>query len=185
MSAMHLRRAASIVKLGGVIAYPTEAVFGLGCDPCNETAVRRLLAIKQRSPTKGLILIGSDFCQLQPFLQPLDEVHEERLQANWPGPVTWLVPARKTVPSWLRGNHPSLAVRVTAHPLASALCRAWGGALVSTSANLTGRPPARSTMAVRRQLGRWLDYVLPGSVGGAERPTEIRDLLSDRILRRG
>jgi L-threonylcarbamoyladenylate synthase len=183
MSYLHLKRAARIVSSGGVIAYPTEAVFGLGCDPVNEAAVRRLLAIKQRSPAKGLILIAADFTQLQAFLKPLESTHQARLWATWPGPVTWLVPAKNTVPTWLRGRHPTLAVRVTAHPLAAALCRIWGGPLVSTSANRSGRSPACSALAVRRQLGRQVDYVVPGSVGGAKRPTEIRDLLSGRVIR--
>lgn len=182
---LHLKRAAAIVRRGGVIAYPTEAVFGLGCDPGNETAVRRLLAIKQRPMTKGLILIAADLAQLEPFIEPLDIESLARVQATWPGPVTWLLPARSRVPVWLRGHHDTLAVRVTAHPLAAALCRIWGSPLVSTSANISGRPPARTALAVRRQLGRLVDYVVPGRVGGADRPTEIRDLRSGRVVRTG
>jgi L-threonylcarbamoyladenylate synthase len=183
MSPFHLKRAAGILSRGGVIAYPTEAVYGLGCDPSNETAVRRLLAIKGRPSSKGLILIASDFAQLQPLLQPLDDSQFSRLQATWPGPVTWLVPVRPSVPAWLCGHHSTLAVRVTAHPVAAALCRVWGRALVSTSANLAGRRPALTALAVRRQLGSQLDYILPGAVGGAKRPTEIRDLMSGCIIR--
>ena len=185
MGRLQLRRAARIVARGGVIAYPTEAVFGLGCDPGNETAVRRLLAIKQRPMVKGLILIAADLAQLEPFIKPLDIESLSRVQATWPGPVTWLLPARSRVPVCLRGHHDTLAVRVTAHPLAAALCRIWGGPLVSTSANISGRPPARTALAVRRQLGQVVDYVLPGRVGGADRPTEIRDLRSGRVVRTG
>jgi L-threonylcarbamoyladenylate synthase len=172
-----------VVKSGGIIAYPTEAVYGLGCDPRNEAAVRRLLALKRRPAHKGLILIAADFAQLALFLQPLSPADQARLAATWPGPLTWLIPARPETPGWLRGRHATLAVRVTAHPLAAALCWACGHPLVSTSANLSGRPPARTALAVRRQLGRNLDYLLPGPTGGAAQPTEIRDLRTERRVR--
>ena len=183
ISRLHLKRAAAIVRHGGVIAYPTEAVFGLGCDPGNEAAVRRLLAIKRRPLSKGLILIAADLEQLKPFIEPLDSQSLAQVGAAWPGPVTWLLPARWKAPIWLRGRHDTLAVRVSAHPIASALCRIYGGALVSTSANLSGRPPARRAEQVRRQLGDVLDYVVPGETGGAAKPTEIRDLRSGRLVR--
>ena len=183
MNWLRLRAAARVVRRGGLIAYPTEAVYGLGCDPRNEMAVRRLLTLKRRPMHKGLILIAADFSQLAPFLQPLTPAERERLDATWPGPHTWLIPARNETPRWLRGRHDTLAVRVTAHPLAAALCRACGHPLVSTSANRSGRPPARTALAVRRQLGRDLDALLPGPTGGAAQPTTIRHLRSGRIVR--
>lgn len=183
MNRLRLRAVAHVVKSGGIIAYPTEAVYGLGCDPRNERAVYRLLALKRRQLHKGLILIAADFTQLVPFLQPLSPTDQARLAATWPGPYTWLIPTRADTPRWLRGCHDTLAVRVTAHPLAAALCRACGCALVSTSANFTGHPPARSALAVRRQLGESIDALLPGPTGGAARPTEIRDLRSSQLIR--
>ena len=182
---LRLRAVARAVRSGGLIAYPTEAVYGLGCDPRNERAVRRLLALKRRSAHKGLILIAADFAQLAPFLRPLTPAELGWLHASWPGPHTWLVPARSGTSHWLRGRHDTLAVRVTAHPLAAALCRACGHPLVSTSANLSGRPPARSALAARRQLGRHLDALLPGPTGGAARPTAIRNLRTGRTIRGG
>ena len=182
---LRLRAVARAVRSGGLIAYPTEAVYGLGCDPRNERAVWRLLALKRRSAHKGLILIAADFAQLAPFLHPLTPAELGRLHASWPGPYTWLVPARSGTSHWLRGRHDTLAVRVTAHPLAAALCRACGHPLVSTSANLSGRPPARSALAARRQLGRHLDALLPGPTGGAARPTAIRNLRTGRTVRGG
>lgn len=184
MNRLRLHAAARVVRAGGLIAYPTEAVYGLGCDPRDERAVRRLLALKRRSMRKGLILIAADLAQLEPFLQ-LTQADRARLAATWPGPRTWLVPARPATPCWLRGRHDTLAVRVTAHPLAAALCRACGHPLVSTSANLSGRPPARSALAARRQLGRHLDALLPGPTGGAARPTAIRNLRTGRTVRGG
>ena len=183
MGQLHLRQVARTIQAGGVVAYPTEAVYGLGCDPCNATAVQRLLAIKQRPAHKGLILIAADFAQLAPFLQPLSATDRAWLEATWPGPYTWLVPALPSTPTWLRGRHATLAVRVTAHPLAAALCRACGHALVSTSANLSGRAPTRTALAVRRQLGKQLDALLVGATGGAQNPTTIRDLRTQRQVR--
>ncbi|MGB5495457.1 MAG: Sua5/YciO/YrdC/YwlC family protein, partial [Sedimenticolaceae bacterium] len=117
LNRLKLQHAARVLRAGGVVAYPTEAVFGLGCDPLNRSAVLRLLAIKQRPMDKGLILIANRLEQLLPFLRPLDPKVEQRLQETWPGPVTWLLPAHPAAPRWLRGRHTKLAVRVTAHPL--------------------------------------------------------------------
>lgn len=183
MDAFHVRRVARSIHAGGVVAYPTEAVYGLGCDPRNALAVQRLLAIKQRPAHKGLILIAAEFAQLAPFLQPLTAADQALLNATWPGPHTWLIPALPSTPTWLRGRHDTLAVRITAHPLAAALCQACGHALVSTSANISNRQPARTVLAVRRQLGKQLDALLAGATGGAQNPTVIRDLRSQRQLR--
>lgn len=164
------------------MAYPTEAVYGLGCDPLNRAAVEGLLAIKQRPVEKGLILIASRFGQLSPFLEPQPPELQQQLDASWPGPVTWLVPANPATPHWLRGKHHSLAVRVTAHPLAAALCEAFGGAIVSTSANPAGRPPARSALQARLRCPG-VDLIVQGSTGRLARPTPIRDLISGKVLR--
>ena len=186
MSALRwpLRRAREAILGGGVIAYPTEAVFGFGCDPLNARAVARILAIKQRDAAKGFILIAADISQLEPFMQ-LDAAMHAALLKSWPGPVTWVVPASAGVPEWLSGGRDTLAVRVTAHPVARALCEATGLALVSTSANLSGHPPLRSPLAVRRLLGKHVDYVVPGAVGGLKKPTEIRDARTGKVLRAG
>lgn len=183
MNIWHFKQAARVIHAGGVIAYPTEAVYGLGCDPFNHTAVMHLLMLKHRSIEKGLILIAAEFAQLTPFILPLDDNARQTVDASWPGPVTWLLPARPETPVWLRGHHHTIAARVTNHPLVAALCRASGHALVSTSANPSGRPPARSALQVRRYFGRQVDMVLSGSLGGEARPSEIRDLHSGTILR--
>jgi L-threonylcarbamoyladenylate synthase len=177
-----VRRAVGVLRAGGVVAYPTEAVYGLGCDPLNEAAVLRLLAIKGRPLDKGLIVIASDMAQLAPFIETLTSEMRQRLDATWPGPVTWLLPARPHTPSWLRGRHASLAVRVTAHPLASALCEAFGGPLVSTSANPSGRPPARSPLQVRLRCPS-VDLILHGPTGDLKSPTPIRDAATGQTLR--
>ena len=185
MSPFHLRTARRILQTGGIVAYPTEAVYGLGCDPLNSEAVLRLLELKQRPWQKGVILIASSQEQLMPYLQPIDEAMQNKISATWPGPVTWLLPAKTDVPYWLKGEHATLAVRVTAHPLASALCRHFGGPIVSTSANLAGHEPARNPLQVQRALDERVDYILHGELGAQLQPTEIRDAMSDRVIRAG
>lgn len=180
-----LRNAANIINHGGIIAYPTEAVYGLGCNPLNYQAVERLLTIKGRSISKGFILIASDHYQLSNYVATVPNEIWERCLASWPGPVTWVLPARLNVPVWLRGVHHTIAVRVTAHPLAAMLCDMLGYPLISTSANYAGKPPLRTNLAVRRVLGNSVDMIISGSLGGAARPTSIRDALSGAILRSG
>jgi L-threonylcarbamoyladenylate synthase len=182
-SALHIARAARIVQRGGVIAYPTEAVFGLGCLPQNRAAVARLLAIKRRSWRKGLLLIGADLAQIERFALLPPEPRRSEVLATWPGPVTWVLAARPAAPRWLTGGRDSVAVRLTDHPLARELCRRVGQAIVSTSANLSGRPPFRRVLPLRRGLGSAVDYVLAGRLGGLTAPTTIRDARSGAVLR--
>lgn len=183
MSLQQINEAVQALQQGGVIAYPTEAVYGLGCDPFNMRAVERLLNIKHRSQDKGLILIAAEFDQLSPYLAEIDNSLKAKIFSTWPGPVTWLWPAKPEVSSLLRGKHDTIAVRVTAHTLAAALCRGFGSALVSTSANLSGKPAARTPEEVRSQFGDRLDYVLEGEIGGFSRPSQIRDALTGAVIR--
>ncbi len=175
--------AVACLRSGGVIAYPTESVYGLGCDPANEQAIEKLLDLKQRSADKGLILIAASLAQLEPWLGELPAEKKHAILASWPGPVSWLWPAREEISTLLRGRHDTLAVRVTAHPQAAALCQAFGGAIVSTSANLAGEPAARTPAQVTRQFGPRLDYILEGELGGRQNPSEIRDALSGKVIR--
>ncbi len=179
-----LRRAAHVVRLGGIIAYPTEAVFGLGCDPLNATAVQRLLALKKRPENKGLILISDTLERLLPFIDKIPDERLDRVKQSWPGPVTWIMPAAPAVPIWLRGKQTTLAVRVTAHPIAAALCQAAGMPLVSTSANLSQHQPARTALEVRTRCGsNRVDFILHGATGGMTRPSQILDALTGEVLR--
>jgi len=170
---------------GEVIAYPTEAVYGLGCDPQSETAVRRVLELKRRPVEAGLILIADEFERFESFVASVPEEQENRARATWPGPVTWLFPRSKSVPDWLAGNHATIAVRVTAHPVCRALCAAFGGAIVSTSANIRQAPPARSAEDVQTCFGSELCGTLMGELGFQSKPSEIRDLATGRVLRGG
>lgn len=185
MSAWHLRQAVRCLRRGGIVAYPTEAVWGLGCDPLDARALQRLIVLKRRPAHMGFILIAAHFSDLEPFLAPLHAGTYQRVMASWPGPVTWLLPALSWVPRALRGDHPTLAVRVTAHAQARELCESFGGALVSTSANPHGHAPAREALRVRRYFGGELAALLPGPTGGATSPSEIRDARTGGVLRAG
>ncbi|CNI27373.1 sua5 YciO YrdC YwlC family protein [Yersinia thracica] len=169
-----------------VIAYPTEAVFGLGCDPDSEKAVNALLALKQRPWQKGLILIAANYEQLKPYVNDaaLSDAQREAIFSCWPGPVTWVIPAHPETPRWLTGSFDSLAVRVSDHPLVQQLCSEYGKPLVSTSANLSGQEPCRTTEEVRMQFGVSLP-VFTGLVGGRLNPSEIRDALTGKQFRQG
>jgi L-threonylcarbamoyladenylate synthase len=179
----HIREAVRRLDDGGVIAYPTETVYGLGCDPFNAAAVLHLLALKQRGIRHGVILIAAGFDQLEPLLQPLAPAVRRRVSRPATPPVTWVLPCRPDIPPWLTGGHATLAVRVTIHPVAAALCRHWGGPLVSTSANLHGRPPATGPLAVRKAFGDQLDYILHGNGAASNVPSSVRDGLTGNILR--
>lgn len=181
-----IAQAVEVLHNNQVIAYPTEAVFGVGCDPDSEEAVMRLLTLKQRSVEKGLILIAADFEQLKPYIDDmqLSQAQRQAIFARWPGPVTFVFPARAATPRWLTGRFESLAVRVTDHPLVVELCRTFGKPLVSTSANLTGQPPCRTTAEVRAQFGA--DFpVVDGMTCGRLNPSEIRDALTGEQFRQG
>lgn len=178
-----LRLAAYRLRHGAIVAYPTESVFGLGCDPLNGDAVARLLSLKQRPMEKGVILISDCFERLCPYVGELPSDVLQQVLTHWPGAVTWLLPAASGVPYWLTGRHSTLAMRVTAHPVAAALCRAAGMPLVSTSANLSSRPPARTALQVRLRCGNAVDMLIHGETGGLLRPTPIRDALSGETVR--
>jgi len=178
-----IRMATQALKQGKIIAYPTEAVYGLGCDPCNESAVLNLLKIKQRPIEKGLILIASDFSQLQPFLQTTNELLEQVLP-SWPGPVTWVIPAQPWVPSYLKGSHNSLAVRVSAHPFVQQLCTRYGGPIVSTSANISKQAPARSSLDVQKKFHHPGVFIVPGKTPKHTQPTTIYNATTGLCLRR-
>ena len=149
----------------------------------NEKAVARVLTLKQRPVDKGLILIASDFTQLEYFCSPIDESRWYEVQATWPGAHTWLFPVSAACPVQLRGAHPTIAVRVTAHPVAAQLCRLSGSALVSTSANVSGGAPARSAEAVVAVFGDKIDAIVEGEAGGEESVTPIKDAMTGTSVR--
>ena len=187
MNAQHqgtsIEVAVEALQQGGIIAYPTEAVYGLGCDPENNQAIERLLSIKQRDKEKGLILIAASFEQLTPYLLELDNDTRQRVLPGWPGATTWLLPAKPGTSRLLRGNHQNIAVRITDHPVAKQLCEQWQGALISTSANIRTQNAARSSKDVIDIFGSQLDYILDGEVGKLHQATQIKDGQTGQIIR--
>lgn len=169
---------------GGVLAYPTEAVWGLGCCLDDETAVAQLLALKQRPLHKGLILVSGNAKHFEFLLERCSSEQRARMQATWPGPNTWLVPHHNLVPAWISGRHASVAIRVSDHPIIGALSAALGGPLVSTSANPQGLTPARTALRSRIYFGNAVHYCV-GAVGRSNNPSQIRDLISGQIVRPG
>ncbi len=185
MPSCMLEFAARLLRNGGVIGYPTEAVYGLGCQPMDPAAVARILYLKRRAVSKGLILIGCSLEQLAPFVADPDSAFSDQVLASWPGPVTWIFDASPRTPGWLTGYRGTIALRLTSHPIAARLCRLTGQALVSTSANLSGRTPAKTALATRIQFNANLDYIVKGEVGKPGRPTEIRVAATNELVRAG
>ncbi|MFP8966977.1 L-threonylcarbamoyladenylate synthase [Pokkaliibacter sp. CJK22405] len=184
MSPLFLRRAVETLSLGGVLAYPTEAVWGVGCDPWNPDAFVRLLRLKQRPPEKGVILVAATMEQIAPLLLHVTPEQREKLNATWPGPCTWIMPDPENwIPTWIKGQHDKVAVRVSSHPVVQALCHAWYGPLVSTSANPSGAEPARSRLRIQQYFGGRVDGILPGELGKEAKPSRIFDLESGKQLR--
>ncbi|MCG6899443.1 MAG: Sua5/YciO/YrdC/YwlC family protein [Gammaproteobacteria bacterium] len=179
----HIREAVRKLAAGGIIAYPTETVYGLGCDPFNAIAVLHLIDLKKRNIEQGLILVASQFEQLEPLLCPLRAEVRRRVIRPARHPVTWVLPCLRAIPVWLRGKHDSLAIRVSNHPVTAALCDHWGGPLVSSSANLHGSPPATTPLAVRKAFNGQLDYILHGTHGSTNKPSQIRNGLTGELLR--
>ena len=173
------------LREGNIIAYPTEAVYGLGCDPSNKDAIRKLLKIKAREESAGFVLIASNLDQLQPWIAAVEPNLVKRAMRRWPGPTTWLFPRAKEVADMVAGQHTTVAVRITAHEPSRKLCMAFGSALISTSANTHSAQPARSVAEVKDYFGNQLGGILVGALGSAQQPSEIRDLVNGNIIRHG
>lgn len=178
--------AANAIEQGGVIAYPTEAVWGLGCNPWNRSAVYRILEIKSRPVEKGVILIGFSEEQFAPLLDPLSREDRAKLSACWPGPYTWLIPDPDNwVPEWVKGQFDTVAVRVSNHPKVQELCRTTGHPIVSTSANRAGEEPLFTYADTEQEFAGELDAIVDGETGSQRIPSEIRDLRTGQLIRAG
>jgi L-threonylcarbamoyladenylate synthase len=177
-----MQKARARLMRGGVIAYATESCFGLGCDPRNTQALKRVLAIKARPNHKGLIVIASDLDQLRGLVLPLSAGQRAELLRYWPGHYTFLLAADPRVPQVLRGHHDKIAVRITAHGQAAALCRMLGSPLVSTSANRAGKKSLRTARECQRAFGPGV-LTLPGLIGKRRKPSTIIDLATGQVLR--
>jgi L-threonylcarbamoyladenylate synthase len=180
-----LNEAAEVFQQGGLIAYPTEAVFGLGCDPENDSAINRLLSVKQRSADKGFIILASDYSQLLSYIDEskISVEQKSKILSRWPGAITQVLPANKAISPLLSGTFDSIAVRITQHPDVIALCRKTNKAIISTSANLSGKPAATSWRKVLQQFPTQLDHLIKGETLGFTAPSMIIDGISGKVLR--
>ncbi len=185
MTLLTPQQAADALRTGGIVATPTEGVMGLSCDPFDQAAVGRLLALKGRPVEKGLILVAAGLDQLDGLIDwsALPGERRSRIEADWPGPVTWTLPATSKVPVWIRGRFPTVAVRISAHSVMQALCRAFDGPVVSTSANRSGQPPALGCDQAVGSFGEALAGCVEGALGGHAGPTPIYDGLTGAPLR--
>lgn len=180
--------AAECLRTGQVLAYPTEAVWGLGCDPMNEQAFLHILHLKQRPIEKGVILLAGQISQVEHLLDTLRPEIRNQVLASWSNrqpterATTWLLPTDEQIPGWIKGQHSKVAVRVTTHPLCAALCKAFQGFIVSTSANPSGREPARSLQQAYQYFGSELNY-LNGDLGFSQEPSRIIDAVTGEIIR--
>lgn len=176
-------RAATAIRQGAVLAYPTESVYGLGCDPEAQHAVNQILQIKQRPVEKGLILLASELSQLLPYINyaALSEAQRQLLVTPQARPTTWLVPISAATPPWICGQFSNVAVRLTSHPVVAQLCQLTGKPLVSTSANLSGEPPAQSAQQAALLAG--VALVFDGPLGGAKQTSQIKDINTGQVIR--
>jgi L-threonylcarbamoyladenylate synthase len=178
-----LKKAVSVLHQGGVLAYPTEAVYGLGCDPLNKEALVKILKLKQRQINKGFILVASHFSQLSPYLGSLDKIEMSPILASWPGHLTWILPANPKLSKYLTGRRKTIAVRVSDHPAIISLCNLYNGAIVSTSANLTNQPPIKNKYILLKQFNNKVDGIYFEKIGNNSQPSQIKDGLTGRIFR--
>lgn len=177
-----IQKAVSALLSGEVIAYPTEAVFGLGCDPFNEQAVQHLFHVKQRPMEKGVILVAASVEQVLPYVQLIDTPWEQQVLESWPGPVTWVLPLKQAMPDWITGGRDTVAIRVSDHPVVQALCSGFGKPIVSTSANISTQSPAKSCEEVSAVFGEQMMCV-QAELGNLQQPTQIRDSQTGDVLR--
>ena len=170
---------------GAVICYPTEAIFGLGCDPDNQAAVAHLLQLKGRPLSKGLILIADNYSQCLPYVAdehiPLHKRAE--IFSSWPGAVTWLLPAKASAPRWLTGGRQTIAIRVTAHPVVKRICQAFAKPIVSTSANFSGEMPVTSLSQAKALVADQVGYYVDGPLGSHSSPSVIKDAMTGKVIR--
>lgn len=180
--------AVSILRDGGLIAYPTEYCFGLGCDPQNNKAIERLLNIKQRQKDQGVILIAANIEQVSDYanLESLPDL--DLISRSWPGPNTWLIPAQDSVSTWIRGQHSTVAMRIPSYAVCRQLCREFGGAVVSTSANRHGQDSLLDAASVNAEFADEVDFVLDMPIQfrpsqGSAKASIIRDAVTGKKLR--
>lgn len=185
MTLLSYEEAATALKNGEIIAYPTEGVYGFAADAMNAKAVEAVLSLKGRSAAKGFIVMAASLDKLSTLIKPLTAREQQTILESQRGGFryTWIVPALEACPEYLRGQFTTLAVRITNHPDAFALCDLMPVGVVSTSANLHKEAPLETPEAIMAIFGDRIAGVMEGSVGGLSSPTRIVHLESGEIIR--
>jgi L-threonylcarbamoyladenylate synthase len=164
-----IEKGVQILRKGGVIAFPTDTVYGLGADAFNATAVEKVYEIKDRSRDQGLPLLIADVEQLTSLAEPIPEMAWFFVRRFWPGGLTLVVSRKDLLPAHLASG-PTIAVRMPSHPICLALIKGLGTPITGTSANISGQPAALTADEVERQLQGRIDLVIDGGKcpGGKE-----------------
>lgn len=186
MREIEVAEAARQLARGEVIAYPTESVFGLGCDPLADAAIERICRLKGRPLSKGMLMVAAAEHQIEHWLDPATaELELARSRGSWPGPVTWVFSGHPDLRSLAAADDGTVAFRISNHPTVKALCQAFGGPIVSTSANPSGRAPIRSQQELAAAFSDRLAFCVAGQLGNNINPSEIRDARTGEVLRHG
>ena len=180
-----VQRAVQFLKLGEVIAYPTESVYGFGCDPFNAEAVAKILQLKNREIKKGFILVAAEWEQVEHLVEQVSPMLLSQIQNTWPGPTTWIFPVKPSVPEWICGNNGNISIRISDHPIIREICNSFGGPIISTSANTKGNIPTRDYFTTKMLFENDVAYILNGKTGGLLKPTTIKDAITGEVLRKG
>jgi L-threonylcarbamoyladenylate synthase len=178
-----IKKSSEVLRNNGVIAYPTEAIYGLGCDIYSESAIKRILDMKQRPSNKGLIIVASSWQQVSHLTTSINHENLTRIMESWPSHTTWVFPASPKSPKLITGAHDSIAIRITNHPIVSAICEEFSGPIVSTSANIQAQQPARTSDDTIKVFGNKIDFVYPGVIKGNNSPSKIIDATTLKVLR--
>lgn len=178
-----IKNAVDNLRQGKIIAYPTEAIYGLGCDPFNQAAVDRLLKIKNRPEEKGFILIADNWQRVENLVKPIDKTLLKKILSTWPNHITWIFPASSKTPEWIRGAHTTIAIRITSFPVAKKLCEMFEKPIISTSANIEGTKPLKTEKEVKKIFKNQIDYIIDAPVGNHEKPSEMREALTGNVIR--
>jgi len=180
---MSLELAVDVLEKGGIIAYPTESTFGLGCDPFNTVVIERLQEIKQREADKGMIVVVANWSQVEELVEWQDEIQKDMIEQTWPGHITWVFPAKKSLSPRLCGPHHTIAIRMSAEPLIKELCDQFGHGVVSTSANVSHKTAVTTMMEAKSVFAEQVDFYVDEKVGAAKGPSKIIDAITCKIYR--
>lgn len=182
MNQTQLKKALQALQNGDLIGYPTESVYGFGTDPFNEKAIAQLQSLKARPKESAFLMIASNFEQVKKYIGCDDATILKKITSASERPTTWVCPASDLVPEFLWGPNQTIAIRITNFPLCVELCNAFGGPIISTSANFKGQNPAK-TYAEMQKFSDKLAYIIDAPCGTATRPSTIIDLITDKVYR--